>query len=121
MAGSLDIVRYLIEIGVDVNIKTFDEWLPIHLAIKQQNLPMIDLLAGQPRLNVNLCTVHGLAINMAIEAHNVRIVERLLAKDANLAIRDHLGRTAYDALRLNPDFLIKKLLDKAEQRPEFLG
>lgn len=33
-AGNTQIVNFLIEIGVDVNNKTSDEWLPIQLAVR---------------------------------------------------------------------------------------
>lgn len=33
--GNVEIVNFLIELGVDINSKTSDEWLPIQLAIKE--------------------------------------------------------------------------------------
>jgi ankyrin repeat protein len=100
----------LIGLGININIKTFDEWLPIHLAIKQENLAMVSLLVTHPRLNINLCTVHGLALNMAIELPNAKIVEKLLTRDPNLAEKDHLDRTASDVLKQYPNSRISVLL-----------
>jgi ankyrin repeat protein len=31
--GNIRIINFLISIGADLNIKSFDEWLPIQLAI----------------------------------------------------------------------------------------
>jgi len=86
-----------------VNIKTCDEWLPIQLAVRQENMTLIDLLVAQPNLNVNICTAHGLVLNMAAQSLNVSILTKLLMKDINFSARDHLGRTVYDVLGPNPD------------------
>lgn len=93
----------MIEIGVDINTKTSDEWLPIQLAVRQEDMKMIDLLIAQPTLNVNICTAHGLVLNMAAQSLNRGIVEKLFMKDINFSARDHLGRSVYDVLGSNPD------------------
>ncbi len=64
---------------------------------------MIELLTAQPNLNVNICTAHGLVINMAVQSMNKEILKRLFEKDVNFSAKDHLGRTLYDALGPNPD------------------
>jgi ankyrin repeat protein len=42
--GNMEITNYLIKLGVDLNIRTFDDWLPIHFAVKEENVNMVDLL-----------------------------------------------------------------------------
>jgi hypothetical protein len=64
---------------------------------------MIELLVAQPALNINLCTSHGLALNTAIKMHNAEIVEKLLVREVNFSVRDHVGRTVKDVLNFNPD------------------
>lgn len=64
---------------------------------------MIDLLLAQPLLNINICTAHGLVLNMAAQSLNMTIVNKLLLNDVNFTARDHLGRTVFDVLGPNPD------------------
>lgn len=73
-AENEDILNYLIEIGVDVNIKSFDEWLSIQLAVEKKNMRIIEILVAQPNLNINICTSHGLVLNMAAQLHNIPII-----------------------------------------------
>lgn len=80
-----------------------DEWLPIQLAIRQQNYAAIDLLVAQPMLNINICTAHGLAINMAVQTGDAAVIEKILMKDVNFSAKDHLGRTVYDVLCADAD------------------
>jgi ankyrin repeat protein len=64
--GNVDIVNYLIKMGVELNTQTFDGWLAIHFAVKQENVVMVELLVEQASVNINICTIHGLALNMAV-------------------------------------------------------
>jgi ankyrin repeat protein len=112
--GNIAIVRYLISIGVNINLKTFDEWLPIQIAINQKNMPMIELLVSQPSLNINICTTRGLPLNMAVKAQNAEIVEKLLTKEVNFSIKDHVGRTALDIVDSNPNKRLKDMLERAQ-------
>lgn len=38
---------------------------------------MVELLTAQPTLNVNICTSHGLVINMAVQSMNREIIKKL--------------------------------------------
>lgn len=71
---------------------------------------MIDLLVAQPSLNINICTAHGLVMNMAIQSSNMKIISKLLMKDVNFSARDHLGRTVYDVLGPSPDKDLQEVL-----------
>lgn len=115
-AGNVEIVNFLIEIGVDVNNKSSDEWLPIQLAVREENYALIDLLVAQPALNINICTGHGLVLNMAVQSMNKQVISKLLMKDVNFSARDHLGRTVYDVLGPNPDRDLAEMLSKEERR-----
>jgi hypothetical protein len=65
-------------------------------------MDVIELLTVQPLLNVNICTSHGLVMNMAVHSGDIKIVSKLLIKDINFSARDHLGRNVYDMLGTNP-------------------
>ena len=95
--------------GVDVNIKTSDEWIPIQLAIRQENMKALELLVQQPLVNINICTAHGLALIMAVQTRNVNFVEILLQKDIIFSAKDHLGRTVHDVLSKCSDVMTKKI------------
>jgi ankyrin repeat protein len=82
------IVKFLISIGVDLNVKSFDEWLPIQLAIERKKMDMINLLIEDPSLNINLGTVRGLPLNIAVKSGNIAIVKKLLAKEINFSAKD---------------------------------
>lgn len=73
---------------------------------------MIDLLVAQPSLNINICTAHGLVLNMAVQSLNMKIISKLLMKDVNFSARDHLGRTVYDVLGPTPDKSLYEILNK---------
>jgi 26S proteasome non-ATPase regulatory subunit 10 len=103
LVGNVEIVNFLISIGADINIKSFDDWLPIQIAIDNNNMAMIDILIAQPNLNINICTARGLPLHMAVKSGNVSIVKKLLMRDVKFTAKDQLGQTVYDILELYPN------------------
>lgn len=77
--------------------------MPIQLAIDSKNVSMINLLIDQPSLNVNICTAHGLPLNMAVKTQNVAIVKKILTKDVNFSAKDQNGCTVYDIIGPHPN------------------
>lgn len=67
-------------------------------------------MTAQPLLNVNICTSHGLVLNIAVQLGNINIIKLLLMKEVNFNSRDHLGRTVYDMLGTRPNKEIFDLL-----------
>ena len=52
--GHLEIVKYLLKKGADVNARDFESWTPLHCACANSQIEVIKLLCNQPKIRTNL-------------------------------------------------------------------
>lgn len=51
--GNCDLVQFLIDQGLDVNGIDGTGWTPLHFAVEQRRIGVVELLLSNPRVNVN--------------------------------------------------------------------
>jgi len=110
-SGHIDIARYLIEQGADVNLKDKDKSSPLHNAAFLGNLEIVDLLLKKGASSVNEGNFRGQTpLLFACEKGHPGVVTRLLDAGADIEARDALGRTPLMTTALSRNMEVVKIL-----------
>lgn len=95
--GHAQIVRYLVEMHVNVNRVTVDEWTALQLACFQGHTQCVIKLVQYKNLQINKMTkFRGTALHLSCERNFTEIVKILLDKDAYVSIKDPNGKIAFE-------------------------
>jgi len=83
--GFVDTAQTLIKAGASVNQSDGDKITPLHYAVSQRHLPMVELLLTTPGIDVNVAAKSGnTPLVEAINAQEYEIVDRLLEAKADV-------------------------------------
>ena len=112
---NMDIAKYLIDNGADVNhINTREVWSILHLACHLKNLEMVELLidngANLEEKNEQGQTALIIAIQKNHGKSHLEVIETLLKAGADFLYTDNTGRTALDWAQQNDDDDVIRLL-----------
>jgi len=89
--GNQNMVQILLKSHADVNITSADS-SPLHEAVRRHNLPILELLLGAPKVNVNLPSDGGKTpLHFAILEKKPDVVEVLLRKGADPKLKSLTG------------------------------
>ena len=95
-AGQLDIVKFMIENGADVNAKNNSGGTPLNVASQGDNRDIVELLI-ENGANINNKNNNGLTpLHQASRNGQKDIVELLIAKGTEVNIKNNAGRTPLD-------------------------
>ncbi|CAD8176434.1 unnamed protein product [Paramecium pentaurelia] len=90
------IVEFLISKDIDINKVTDEGWTPLQIAVHRHNIEIVKVILNHPQIDVNLITDKGIALNLACKSNQLKIIELLLLKNADLKLQDKTERIAYD-------------------------
>ncbi|CAD8181669.1 unnamed protein product [Paramecium octaurelia] len=90
------IVEFLISKEIDINKVTDEGWTPLQIAVHRHNLEIVKVILNHPQVDVNLITDKGIAISLACKSNQLKIIELLIQRNADLKLQDKTERTAYD-------------------------
>ena len=116
---NLEQARVLLARGADVNWRSADEWgrfwSGLHVAAKQNNGDLVDLLLAQPSVDVNIKATNGFTPLMVACLHqSVNIIRKLLkVENINLNYQNHTGVTALYIAAANDSPEVLELLREA--------
>jgi ankyrin repeat protein len=111
--GHIDIARYLIELGADINLKDKDKASPLHNASYLGNLEIVDLLLKKGAASLNEGNFRGQTpLLYACEKGHADVVARLLDAGADIEARDALGRTPLMTTAMSRNMDVVKILIK---------
>ncbi|KAK3742362.1 hypothetical protein QZH41_019298, partial [Actinostola sp. cb2023] len=96
---NVEVVVYLIERKVNVNVLDDRGETPLHAAIRTGNVSLVNALVKSPKLDIDLCgsTTKTTPLHLVAQLehpNNVRICKILISRNANLFLRDSHNRTA---------------------------
>ncbi|CAG9332010.1 unnamed protein product [Blepharisma stoltei] len=121
--GHANIVKELIELGVNCNIETDDHWTPLQIACYQGHKDCVELLLNQPYIQINKMTAErGTGLHLSSLMGHTEIVRLLLDKRATTKLEDPYGKTALelatniDIAELIPKYIGEELLEKYGQK-----
>lgn len=88
-SSSLEVVKYMIDKGADVNVPNVNDLLPLHIAAHQKNWEVYDLIRNNTKSDIILkyCTYPGpdsnnittrSIVSLAIDTGDMRLIERVL-------------------------------------------
>jgi ankyrin repeat protein len=110
--GNLQNVRLLLAFGADSDSE-FQQRTALHTAIVHNYADIVDMLLKQGRgdLNKQGSGSGWTALHWAVQHERKDIIAKLLARRADISVRDHAGNTAHDLAVLKTDKTIAQLLD----------
>lgn len=93
-SGHIDMAKYLIERGADIDLKDKDKAAPLHNAAFLGSLEVVDLLLKKGAAALNEGNFRGQTpLHFACERGHPAVVTRLLDAGADIEARDMIGRT----------------------------
>jgi len=112
-SGHIDIARYLIEQGADINLKDKDMASPLHNAAFLGNLEILSILLKKGAASINEGNFRGQTpLHFACERGHPEVVTRLLDAGADIEARDMLGRTPLMVTSVGRNMEVAKILVK---------
>ncbi|CAD8085494.1 unnamed protein product [Paramecium primaurelia] len=102
-------VEFLISKDIDINKVTDEGWTPLQIAVHRHNIEITKVILNHPQTDVNLITDKGTALNLACKSNQLKIIELLLLKNADLKLQDKTERTAYDYCNQETKIEIEKM------------
>jgi ankyrin repeat protein len=91
--GYAEATRMILNAGADVNTTDVYLWTPLHRAVYENEIAVIEVLLEQNSLDIHRQDEHGAtALHHAAANGNAEIVEMLIAKGANPTTEDFTGR-----------------------------
>ncbi|XP_057335582.1 putative ankyrin repeat protein RF_0381 [Microplitis mediator] len=94
-----EFVEYLINIGADVNSSSNN--LPLHIAIENENIPIIELLIRKGANTVIRPAFGRLPLEIACDKKNIKIIEILIAAGADSIIPFDIDNSLHFAIIQN--------------------
>ncbi|XP_021941805.1 ankyrin-1-like [Zootermopsis nevadensis] len=88
-----EVVRLLIERGVDINVRSFDNETALHFAAQRGNVEIMTLLVDAGMSVNETSTGDETPLHVAARHGNLRATEFLVERGADLEIADTIGRT----------------------------
>ena len=88
-----EVVKYFLDKGADINAKDKDEEDIMFYAVKSNNVPLIELLIGTYKYDINTRNNSGETPLFIAAQNHPELVPMLLQKGANPKIMDKNGRT----------------------------
>jgi ankyrin repeat protein len=131
--GFVDIVKYLIQTGANVNMQDRDNYTAMHYAALNGNRAIVDLLLQVQGIDVNLVDYQQRSpLHRAVEQGNTAIAHDLIVKaKANVNLQNNHGWTplhyaSYNQKKVICEALLKHganvhLKDKDGKQPLFWG
>ena len=116
--GNMSITKYLLDTGVDKNVRDEDNWTPLHWAVWGNNYEIVELLL-EAGIDKNINTNFGTALHIAARNGNNKIVKKLVEAgvDLNITVNDN---SALDcAVENGYPNIVKYLLDKGAENTNF--
>jgi ankyrin repeat protein len=108
--GAIDVIKFLIIQGANVNARNGDNYAPAHFAILSGNLEALQVLMAYGA-QINLRTSEGdTLLHLAAGAGHVEMVDFLINQGIDAAITNIRGLTAEDMARVRDDEAIVTLL-----------
>ena len=114
-----DVVRFLIDSGIDPNAKDEDGWTALLYATSRDYASVVEILLASGADVDTKCECRGFlgggwtALMIAIHQRETEIVEALLRKGADVSIENHLGQTALLlAMEQGDERLVQTLRDQ---------
>lgn len=109
--GHIELVKFLLESGADLNMVDDDGWTPLHYASRHGNFEIIELLLDLGA-DINIKNEKGYtALHYAIINEDIEIVD-LLLKRGTIVPDDEYGQTFYDLADECDDGFIITLLNR---------
>ncbi len=111
--GNLEVVKYLVEQGADVNAKDEDGWTVLHAVDEGGNLEVVKYLVEQGA-DVNAKGEWGrTALHAVAEGGNLEVLKYLVEQGADVNAKGEWGRTAlYSAARRGNLEVVKYLVEQ---------
>eukprot|EP01120_Amphizonella_sp_Union-15-10_P017248 TRINITY_DN9531_c0_g1_i2.p1 TRINITY_DN9531_c0_g1~~TRINITY_DN9531_c0_g1_i2.p1 ORF type:complete len:167 (+),score=21.89 TRINITY_DN9531_c0_g1_i2:43-543(+) len=106
--GNLEVVKYLIENGADINLLDYSESHPLHLAAENGKNDVVEYIIKDLHVDANILDYDGnTPLIRAVCRQQKSTVELLLKLGANKSIKNSNGK---DAATLSPHVSIKEIL-----------
>jgi ankyrin repeat protein len=110
-SGHIDMARYLIEQGADINLKDKDKATPLYNAAYLGNLEILDLLLKKGASSINEGNFRGQTpLHFACEKGHPEVATLLLDAGANIEAKDMLGRTPLMITAMSRNMEVVKIL-----------
>ncbi len=108
--GHVEIVKILLEHGADLNAKTNKGRTALNQASKRGYSDVVKVLLDHGSVNLDAVRSNGMtSLMMAAELGDIKTVEMLIAKGANISVKNKEGKTAFDFAEKEE---VKKLLQE---------
>ena len=108
--GNMEIVKYLLKEGAEIDSKDFASWTPLHFACQYSHLEITKYLIEEGA-EVNCCNNFGWTpLHIASEKGDLNLVEYLLDHRADINKQDMYGQTALHIAARNKIEIVKYLL-----------
>jgi ankyrin repeat protein len=112
-SGHIDMARYLIEQGADINLKDKDKASPLHNAAYLGNLEILNLLLKKGASSLNEGNFRGQTpLHFACEKGHPKVATRLLDAGADIEAGDMLGRTPLMVTSMSRNMEVVQILIK---------
>ena len=113
--GHIDIVRYLVSQGTNIEIKRKDDWTPLHVACKNGHYKVVEFLISKGA-EINSIQNEGCTpLYIAAQKGYSDIVHLLLLRGADKTVKSKNGLTAFDVAIKQE---IRELLQQNEAKNE---
>ncbi|KAJ8674380.1 hypothetical protein QAD02_005642 [Eretmocerus hayati] len=111
--GFLEIVKYLVSLGADINVEDSLDLKPIHHAAQKAHKDVVEYFVNQG-MGINVCnSMNQTLLFYAKDKNHQELVEYLLANGIDIHSTDSMGVTAlHMAVSQGNEELIKLLLEK---------
>lgn len=110
--GKTDIVRFLLDIGVKPNVRTYKQLsTPLHLACQNQHVIIAKMLINTPTCKINLQDADGnSALHYACLTGNGHLAQIIIKIEPDIYLRNKNGKTPLAEAEDNFSFFIVDLL-----------
>jgi ankyrin repeat protein len=115
--ADLELIKYLVSLGADVNLKDINGYTPLHLAVERDRKDLVEYLLGlgaKPNLKTNLSS--STPMHLAAESSSPEILAILLERDVECDVLDsHDNSPLHLAVSNNKLENVQKLLQACSE------
>ena len=108
--GNLEIVRYLVENGIDINTKDKYNRTPLYMAIKGDNIEIVKYLINE--MGVDASSLDYETLSDVVDNNNLEMLEFLTKRGAKLTVQNNDGNTLLHKTAENGNFGFFEYLNK---------